>query len=111
MNKIKQRQLKKKLDILCTLRNCKKHSDIVKHLSDDVVQLICESVQNVIYSSRVTGNQAKKLFPYKNTLEYIAKPKNSFIKKKKMLFKQKGSGFMETLLNIAIPIISSLIAL
>ena len=107
-------ELKKKLNTLCELQQCnksKKHN-ITKHLNNQALDLLTDAAYNIVNSnpSKLQKNKIKSVKTYKNALVYLANPKNSVEKKRKIILKQEGSGFLTMLASVAIPLLTSLLS-
>jgi hypothetical protein len=91
----------------CSANDC---HHIIKGVSDEVVKLMSQICINVMNKSltRDPKEAVRRLAPYKKQLRALTKPKTGLAHKRKQL-EQKG-GFLGTLLGIAIPAITGLIA-
>ena len=107
--------LKSKLHHLHSIQQCSKpaHNNILKHLDETSISLLCEACHNILTSRPGLLNKKKieSLRPHQKRLSYLANPKNSAVKKRKIITNQTGSGFglIALIANAAISILSTLI--
>ena len=85
----------------------KKRHKIIKNNDHSLIHCICECVHNVLNGKvSIKEKELKKLTKYKTVLRKLNKPDT--IKHKKKLIIQSG-GFLQYLIPLVIPLITSLI--
>ena len=93
-----KQQLRKKLSQLCCIKKCTgvRHRDILQHLNDDSLHLLSEAAHNILISRKenIPPRRIGTLRPLKKELVYLAAPKNSLVKKRKLVATTKGSGII-----------------
>ena len=109
-----QNSLKSKLNTLCELKECsksKKHN-LAKHLNNETLDLLTDSAFNIVNAKRrrIPKRTVDKLKPFKKELIYLANPKNATESKRRRLVRQKGAGFLTTLLSVAVPLLTSILS-
>ena len=101
-----KQQLRKKLSQLCCIKKCTgvRHRDILQHLNDDSLHLLSEAAHNILISRKenIPPRRIGTLRPLKKELVYLAAPKNSLVKKRKLVATTKGSGIISLILSTGI---------
>ena len=115
VGKSKQSHKKRTLLALRMLNNVRDEDkrSAIRLLSNDGVDRICEAVRNILFCRQPMcsrkKNQLRKLLQSHSKAFHAIADINIDTEKRKRLLEQKG-GFLGTLLSIAIPIISGIIA-
>lgn len=107
----------KLVPFLNTVKGVKKNnrSVLMEHLSDDSVDLLFDTIRNVIKSNAVSPTQKgvlkKKLARHKSTLRYLSDSSKP-IKARRRRMMQTGKGgipYLDTIISTALPLLMAMI--
>ena len=105
------KRILKNLELLKALHQCTKSQqcNLIKSARPEQINAICDCIHNVLQGNVPLSNSQKgKLKKKKNILRKLTDKKNKTLTRKKLLV-QHGSGFLSSILEPVIKVISGVI--
>ena len=105
----------KKLELITILKriNNKDRPDVIKYLNKDGIDIVCETVHNILFNNINLNNRKKKklkklLINKRRDMESIADHKKSYNRRQSLL-RQHGGNPLALILGTALPFLTNLL--